>query len=265
MESLTTSQMNMAVYGSADLVAAYDVGELRAVEAVLLDRYRDEIAGRVLEVGCGGGRLTRHVLKHGGDVYGIDVSARMVDHCRHRFPAATFSRTDMRELADSSLGPFDVVIASFNVLDAVDHADRRRTLAGFRQVLAPGGLLIMSSHNLAHSPQVVGPMALLVTQLRSRQLKEAAGSALSFPRRVRNRRRLRKLETTGPGYAIVNDVAHDFSLLHYYVSPRSQVRQLATHGFAFVECLDPAGLPMDIDDPGSDCTEVHYVARAKLT
>ena len=42
------------------------------------------------------------------------------------------------------------MLALDNVLDVFDDAERRRVLADLRALLAPDGLLIFSSHNLAY-------------------------------------------------------------------------------------------------------------------
>jgi 2-polyprenyl-3-methyl-5-hydroxy-6-metoxy-1,4-benzoquinol methylase len=252
---------NAAYYASTDLVGRYATKRLRAVEVVMFDRYGDELRGTVLDVGCGAGRLSGHLAAAGGEVHGIDVSPTMVDYCRRTYTGSSFSEADMRDLSRFEPGTFDVVLASFNVIDAVDHADRRRTLGEFRRVLKPGGLLIMSSHNLSAAGAVVGPAAEIVAQMRARRLRGTLGGVAHLGRRIRNRRRLRNQERSGPGYQIVNDAAHDYSLLHYYVSPPCQVRQLAAHGFELIECLDLSGQELEPVEDASSCSELHYVAR----
>lgn len=252
--------LNAEFYTDTDLVGDYSSRSLRPVEELIFDRYRSELSGSVLSVGCGTGRLVSHLCHGASAIHGIDISAAMVEYCRRTVPKGTFSQTDMRDLGSLDHDPFDVVLASFNVLDAVDHADRRRTLAGFRDALASGGLLIMSSHNLAIAPRVVGPGRDVLAHLRSRELRIAARGAFHLPRRVRNNRRLRGFEATGSGFAIVNDVAHDYSLLHYYVSPAAQRQQLAAHGFELIECLDLEGRRLQVGDE-SESPELHYVAR----
>jgi hypothetical protein len=119
----------------------------------------------------------------------------------------------------------------------------------------------MSSHNLAYASKVAGPGHDVLDSLRSGRLKQAAASAARLPRSSRNHRRLRKQEESGPGYALVNDLAHDYSLLHYYVSPASQRRQLAANGFELLECRDLGGRVLDVGETAPDCSELHYVAR----
>src|SRR4051794_40230296 len=44
----------------------------------------DVLKGRVLDVGCGGGRIALHLQKHGCEVVGIDISPLAVDVCTRR-------------------------------------------------------------------------------------------------------------------------------------------------------------------------------------
>src|SRR4051794_23665946 len=98
---------NTQRWRTARVVGAFAHRELRPVEALLLVRYRDALAGDVLELGCGAGRLTGYVIEVAAHVHGIDVAPAMVEHCRATYPAATFEERDLRDLApyaDASFG-----------------------------------------------------------------------------------------------------------------------------------------------------------------
>jgi hypothetical protein len=86
-------------------------------------------------------------------------------------------------------------------------------------------------------------------------------SARGLPRRLRNRRRFRPLEREEPGYALINDEAHDFAVLHYYVARDAQYQQLADEGFELTECLDLDGDAVPQGAPAAHCSELHYIAR----
>ena len=92
-------------------------------------------------------------------------------------------------------------------------------------------------------------------------LRCPAASIRSLPRRLRNRRRLRRLQRDEEGYAIVNDEAHDFSVLHYYISRDAQGRQFMEQGFELMECLDLDGRQVRVGVTAARCPELHYVAR----
>jgi SAM-dependent methyltransferase len=247
-------QVNDAVWGrSSRLVAEYANRTLRPVETVLLDRYRDALSGRVLELGCGAGRLTGYLLDLSADVRGIDVMPAMVEYCRAAYPRGDFAVADLRDIGG---GPYDAVVAAFNVLDVLDHAERRDVLARIAGVLSPGGLLVMSSHNLAAAGSIRSPGRVL-----ERSPRRIASNLRHLPARLRNARRLRRHERTDADWAIRNDEALDFGLLHYYVTRDACERQLAAAGLTLVECLDIDGRPVAPGEQAAYCTELHYVAR----
>ena len=146
------ARLNAELWARGDFVEFYATRDLRPVEATLLDRYRDALAGRVLELGCGAGRLTGHLCELAQIVHGVDISPAMVAYCRQTYPRGTFSEGDLRDLSRFESGSFDVVVAPFNVLDVLGDAERRRVLKEIRRILDSGGLLIMSSHNRGYAP-----------------------------------------------------------------------------------------------------------------
>jgi ubiquinone/menaquinone biosynthesis C-methylase UbiE len=246
---------------NAKLANAYSGAELRPVEAVVLSRHREPLSGRVLELGVGAGRVTRHLCAIATEVHGIDVSPVMVERSRAVCPEAVIVQGDLRDLSGYKDGSFDALLATFNVIDVLDHGDRERALAGFARVLVPGGLLIMSSHNRANAPHVVGPTRQLLNNVRARRMRSAVGGVVRLPRRLANRRRMRPHERVHPTYAIVNDSAHDYSILHYYISRDEQERQLAGQGFELIEALDLEANPVAGGEGQGSSPELHYVAR----
>jgi SAM-dependent methyltransferase len=100
--------------------------------------------GPVLDVGCGPGDVTAYLAEQGLQVSGVDLSPRMIDHARRRYPGLRFevaSATEL-ELADSSyggiLGWWSLFNLPRNVLPAVIEA--------FARALVPGGHVIIGTH-----------------------------------------------------------------------------------------------------------------------
>jgi SAM-dependent methyltransferase len=249
--------INTATWTRRNLVGAYSSRGLRGAESEIIRRHRDALAGTVLELGCGAGRLTGHLIAVGGDVHGIDVSPRMVDYCRRHYRDGTFNVWDLRDLAAFADRSFGAVVATCNVLDVLDDDERRAALEEINRVLGPGGLLVMSSHNRDAGRRIDRP-----TRLRTDSMRGLIKSAALLPRRALNHRRLAPLERETEGYAIRNDEAHGFALLHYYISANVQAKQLAEHGFALIECLDPEGQRLRAGEPAAcDYDELYYVAR----
>jgi SAM-dependent methyltransferase len=248
------SEMNADVWRRGRFLSKYVSADLRPAETALLEHQREAIGGRVLELGCGAGRLTRHLVDVAREVHALDLSPAMIAHAERAVPGATFHLRDMTDLSLFEPESFDAVVASYSVLDVLDHDERGAQLDRLHRVIAPGGVLLLSTHNRGVLPlggpgvRVTGPLVL-------------AADVVRLPRRLRNHRRLRHLERDESTYSIVNDVGHDYSLLHYYISRDDQERQLAEHGFELIECLDPDGRTVAPGDSAPAAHELHYAAR----
>jgi SAM-dependent methyltransferase len=131
---------------------------------------------RVLEVGCGVGAQTVHLVtgSPGARFVAMDISAESLAAARARVPAGTavsWCRADLVDLpfADSS---FDHVFLCF-VLEHLAHPGR--ALAGLRRVLRPGGsvTVIEGDHGSAlFHPDSAAARAAIDCQVR---LQAAAG------------------------------------------------------------------------------------------
>jgi SAM-dependent methyltransferase len=249
-------KVNEELWARGDLVRLYAGRTLRVPEVTMLVRYREALSGRVLELGCGGGRLSGYLVEFAREFHGLDISPLMVAHCAELYPRGNFALGDLRRLSGHTAASFDVVFASFNVLDVLDDGERRSVLGEIHRMLADGGLLMMSSHNLAHSASIPNP-----ARLHTRHPLQIVRELMHMPRRVMNQRRLLPLHRIEPGYAILTDEAHDYGLLHYYVERDAQERQFAETGFELLDCLDLDGHPVQPGGHARGAPELHYVAR----
>ncbi len=102
--------------------------------------------GRVLELGCGTGRLLLPLARAARHVCGIDLSAQMLARAsaraarRPRGARPSIVRGDMRHLPFDNR-TFSTVIAPYGVLQSLtDDGDLSAALAEAARVLKPGGL-----------------------------------------------------------------------------------------------------------------------------
>ena len=250
---------NARVWAHENFVSEYAHRTLRPPEVIFLVRYREALAGSVLEIGCGAGRLTGYLTEFAASVDAFDISPAMVAYCREKYPSASVEVGDMTDLSPYETNSFNVVVAGFNVLDYVSDEVRRSVLREIQRVLADRGLLIMSSHNRAHAALRHTPVSYALSARRPFTL---ARRLIELPGWLRNRRRLRPFEREEAEYAALVDSAHDFSLVHYYIDRDAQERQLLACGFELLECLDSDGgpVPPGASPPGH--VELHYAARA---
>jgi SAM-dependent methyltransferase len=258
-------RVNRRVWERGSYVGDYANRRLAPVEVLLLVRYRDALSRRPLEVGCGAGRVLGYLAELGGEAHGIDISEAMVAHCRAAYPAAHAEVGDLGNVGASVEGTFSAVLAMDNLLDIYDDAERRRVLRELRDLLDPDGVLIFSSHNLdQHSgsmaPRRSARVQELVWKAGARPIGEVVRVGARMPQRIRNCRRLAPRERRERDYAIINDAAHDYGLLHYYIGRDAQARQLSECGLALDECLDVEGHPVGPGQP-SAAPWLHYVAH----
>lgn len=228
--------------------------------------YRDRMRGRVLDVGCGAGRLLAYLVMIGADAHGIDLAPKMVEHCRQNVPQARVMVGDVAELGQAVDGRFDAVIAPDNLIDVFGDVERRRVLSNIRKVLAPEGLLIFSSHDLVYldTHGRAGPRAQtsLVRIVLDTSPADVFRMARRWLRGWVNQRRLAPLQERHETYAVVNDFPHYYSLLHYYIRRDDQERQLTELGFELLECLDSNGTPVGPGGTGPT-DSLYYVARCR--
>ena len=100
---------------------------------------------RILDLGCGTGRLAAAIAERGAAVTGVDSDAAMIEAARAQFPRTAhptlqFAQADGEALEEASLaGPFDAVFSNA----ALHWMTRpKAVLRGLRALLRPGGRLV---------------------------------------------------------------------------------------------------------------------------
>lgn len=123
------------------MVAAGDDlgGEARFIDAMLPRR------ARVLDAGCGPGRVGSHLARAGHDVVGVDIDPVLIAAAEHDHPGPTWLVADLAELDLPSMGiadAFDVVVCAGNVLTFLDPDTRRPVLERLSAHLHSGGRIV---------------------------------------------------------------------------------------------------------------------------
>lgn len=104
--------------------------------------------GLVLEIGCGTGLLTRHLVGAGHRVIATDASEAMLAIARDTVPDAAEIRR--LTLPDDPLPAADAIVGVGHVLNYLgDEAAVRQALAGLAAALRPGGILAIDLCDLA--------------------------------------------------------------------------------------------------------------------
>jgi ubiquinone/menaquinone biosynthesis C-methylase UbiE len=109
----------------------------------LLTGGRDPRQLRLLEIGCGIGRMTKHLAAIFGEVFAVDVSAEMIRQAQTRLQGLTNVRLFETSGQDFMLFPdqsFDVIFSAYVFQHVPSAAIIRSNLVDAWRVLKPGGV-----------------------------------------------------------------------------------------------------------------------------
>ncbi|MFF0636844.1 class I SAM-dependent methyltransferase [Nocardia sp. NPDC004151] len=112
------------------------VGEARLIDAML------GRGSRILDAGCGPGRIGGHLHQVGHTVVGVDVDPVLIAAAEHDHPGPTWLVGDLAELDLPGRGvpaDFDAIVCAGNVMAFLAPSTRRTVLSAFARHLAPTG------------------------------------------------------------------------------------------------------------------------------
>lgn len=250
---------NRDVYSQDGVVRIYaSKTRLFRPEETVLAYLRDSFHGKaIFDLGCGTGRTTPFLREVSENYLGADYSEGMVEYCRGKFPGVAFEVCDARRMEKLADGRFDLVVFSFNGLDYMNQAERMQVLDEMRRILKPGGLLVFSTHNL--DKPIYHSLSLRNFELTWHPLRLLRQVPTYFAG-WGNQLRMRSREVRGEGWALLNDNAHNYSLLTYYIRKPAQVRQLEEHGFTDVRIVDQQGAWARPETPDATSSWIYYLA-----
>jgi ubiquinone/menaquinone biosynthesis C-methylase UbiE len=215
---------NLKVYSDQTICNSYiDCNELQVPELKILDLIANEINDKkILDIGIGTGRTTKHLLQYSKDYIGIDYSAGMVQKAKERFKEAQILQMDARNLHAFDSQSFDFILFSFNGIDYMNHEDRIKCLGEIVRTLKNGGFFVFSSHNREYENfnRFVIKAPLFSVPYFKRLAKGGSNRLKNVLKHVYTE-----------SYAIITDPGHDYDCLTYYINPQQQAKQLEEHGF----------------------------------
>jgi SAM-dependent methyltransferase len=260
-------QINRRAWSAPSTVRSFrdSVGWTDPGERAAFDFVRSSAAQQpVLDLGVGAGRTVPLLLDISNDYIGLDYTPDLVTVCRQKHPGVRVHPGDARDLSRFDNDSFQLVVFSFNGIDAVNHDDRITILREVRRVLRPGGDFLFSAHN-QDGPGHGEKLSLGFHRTRNpvKLAKRLLRAALYAGKAVRNYGRYAKLSHDGEDYSIRNASAHDHGILIHYITLENQVRQLESAGFqpnplAFA---NSDGRRLSARDDTSDVWWFHLVVR----
>ncbi len=105
---------------------------------------------RVLDLGCGTGRIVPELLKTANEVVGLDTSKKMLEVAKKKFPNVEFVCGEAKALPfeDES---FDAVVATFLI---VHIPNPEICFEEVYRVLKPGGVFLVTNINQRKAPKL---------------------------------------------------------------------------------------------------------------
>ena len=124
-------------------------GEARLVDAMLPPH------GRVLDAGCGPGRVGAVLFERGHDVVGVDADPVLIDAAHADHPGPRWFVADLAELDLIALGeaePFDGAVLAGNVIVFVAPGTEAAVLARVAAHVKSDGFVVVGFHVDRHLP-----------------------------------------------------------------------------------------------------------------
>lgn len=118
-----------------------DRGEDIDGEARLIDALSPR-AARILDAGCGQGRVGGYLAARGHEVTGTDIDPILIGHARERYPNATWIVGDLSN-DQIVVEEFDLAVSAGNVMGFLAEEGRLPALENIAGALRPGGRFIV--------------------------------------------------------------------------------------------------------------------------
>ncbi|MGW0163432.1 class I SAM-dependent methyltransferase [Mycobacterium sp. NPDC003323] len=115
-------------------------GEARFIDAMA------RRGARILDAGCGPGRVGGYLGRAGHDVVGVDVDPALIAAAEADHPGPRWLVGDLAELDLPARGiaePFDVIVSAGNVMTFLAPSTRTQVLVRLRAHLADGGRAVI--------------------------------------------------------------------------------------------------------------------------
>lgn len=221
-------RMVYLVTGQHRLDFYYHNGALGAecIQRVLTkNRLQIQMFNRILDFGCGCGRVMRHwsTLK-GPRLYGIDYNPYPIDWCQKTFSFAEFSVNHMQVPLDYNVGQFDFIYA-ISVFTHLSVKSQHFWISELLRVLKPGGYLYLTTHGKSYLQRLT-----LIEQ-----------------------------ELFVAGHVVVREERFNGNNICSAIHPESYVRQVLAKGFAVVDFI-----PEGANDAKQDVFLLQKLACSKM-
>lgn len=124
----------------------YDELRSKPLDRKLLDRFAEEVGneGRVCEIGCGPGHVSRYLRDKGANIFGLDISFEMLNEARRINPDIKFVEGNALNLPLQS-NELAGIVAFYMICNLPDE-HLQQTFREMHRTLRRNGLLFLAFH-----------------------------------------------------------------------------------------------------------------------
>lgn len=257
---------NLKTYSTLDVVNYYQyLQQLQPAEETIIQLLKNQLSNiKMLDLGVGGGRTTKHFFPLVKEYIGVDYSVEMIEASKQRlsqsYPSIKLMVGDARDLSQFNDNTFDFILFSFNGLDYISHEDRLKALQEIKRVGKSGGSFFFSSHNLQGIEKVfdwrhhfsLNPFKTYVNLVMFAFLR-GFNTSINYSTIKKS------------NYAILRDESHNFRLRTYYIRAVEQIKQLESL-FTDIKVYSwKTGLELSTNDDFVSCEDMwlYYFCKIK--
>jgi SAM-dependent methyltransferase len=150
-------RLRVEVAGTAGLDWFVESGRQQAqIIRSAAERHRAplEDAGRMLDFGCGCGRVLRHWAElDGPEIHGSDFNERLANWCGANLPFVTASVNGLAPPLEYEAERFDLVYA-ISVFTHLPHDLERAWIEELSRIVEPGGLFLLTTHGDSYADRL---------------------------------------------------------------------------------------------------------------
>lgn len=114
-------------------------GEARLIDAMVTP------GSRILDAGCGAGRITHALHQRGHTVIGVDADPVLIEAGLEQHPGADLRVLNLVDLSPD-LGEFDLIVCTGNVMAFVEPGTEPVILEAMSRILTPNGRVVFGFH-----------------------------------------------------------------------------------------------------------------------
>jgi len=168
----------MDYFQADDMVRTYDeqmdASPLAATDVAFCKRHFAK-PGRLIDLGCGTGRLTSRFARLGYEAVGVDLSHEMLKQAQANAGTlpVTWVNANILDVQPDG-GPFDYAACLFSTWGMIRGRNNRRAmLTNVKRLLKPGGTFVLHVHNRRYAR--LGWKRIVAHELRALRGLETAG------------------------------------------------------------------------------------------